>query len=413
MFGLWRESIWFYFLFGLAVAWGPRVGALVLALTVSTSSVQLVLELVGRHSYPFPASFMFSRYNIEFALGVGCAYLASERPRWLGVKVISVLGIAGVLLFAVTGFFEEQWLARFSGSVGVIPYGLASALIVLWAASSPPGSRPPRLATLLGDASYSICSVSFRHSVANVESHICSPPASSLRVYDDRDSNARSRCCRWGGVLLVGRAAYCGCCECQGRNALNRQGANFDSSRGGSRVPVALVSAKDCTTTFGRAGFLRSEAAEELDVDERLEEACDELQRREDLGEDLVPLGPGGLGDEDEVAGFEHEWTGFAAQHLLGVDDVEEGAVGAAADHADLLESALGVIGVVVAGGGEGLEEIETAVEERHVGAAGLAGAEDVDDLRDVVGHEDDVVVVQADVLAQVAAADQAVEVDR
>ncbi|MFO1063214.1 MAG: acyltransferase [Pirellulales bacterium] len=118
-------------------------------------------------TYPagFLADFLFSPYNIEFALGVLCAAVARKRR----IPFPTLLMIAGaIVLFAAAWFYEPvefnvPWLTNATSLSQALQFGIGSALLILGVVQRDFEGRNPRFppAALLGAASYSIYLVHF------------------------------------------------------------------------------------------------------------------------------------------------------------------------------------------------------------------------------------------------------------
>jgi exopolysaccharide production protein ExoZ len=140
-------EIFFYLLFAAALALPARrrlpaigaalVGATVLGFFAATPAA--------------PVTSLLSPLLIEFLFGLGLAWLygrGAAPPAWLGWGA-AALGV-GLLLFAAPGASDD--LAR------LVEYGMPAALIVggMVGVEMAGGLLVPKLARLLGDASYSI-----------------------------------------------------------------------------------------------------------------------------------------------------------------------------------------------------------------------------------------------------------------
>src|SRR5690606_15136143 len=120
--------------------------------------------------------------------------------------------------------------------------------------------------------------------------------------------------------------------------------------------------------------------------------------------------------DVDDVARFEREGRCFALHDHGSVDDDELGAIADAADDAHLAHLALSSPAEAEASSRERLKQGELSVNEGNGAAARVAARKATKDeglLLGIVRNEDDVAGAERDILAQIAEAEQANEVDR
>lgn len=97
----------------------------------------------------FPAAFLFSPYNLLFAVGLGVFFM---RPN-LRQPVARRTAVTGILLFVGIGM-SEQFLFAWPLGVRTIAYGLAASLLLVGALQL--RIKVPAPGVLLGDASYAI-----------------------------------------------------------------------------------------------------------------------------------------------------------------------------------------------------------------------------------------------------------------
>ena len=150
------SELFFYGLFGLAIclSW-KHMRAVVIFWLLCTFVFWLAKLLTyGTFQMPPHLGFVFSAYNLEFAMGCLAAYLAgSLRPYrfwWLAP--------IGLALFLTCGLTERFLHPIFGRHHSILAYGVPSMLLVLGSVQwERRGVRtmPPYL-LLLGDASYSI-----------------------------------------------------------------------------------------------------------------------------------------------------------------------------------------------------------------------------------------------------------------
>lgn len=141
------HEMFFYVLFALAIARGVNVlrGMAVWAASIVVAG--LVLP-----SLPFPLSFFFSPFNLEFILGVGtAAYLKRHHmPAPRTTAILATIAF-GLVLFLVP-------TAQDNALVGRLIFGGLSALFVLGAVETERTRpfNPGRIALLMGGASYAV-----------------------------------------------------------------------------------------------------------------------------------------------------------------------------------------------------------------------------------------------------------------
>jgi exopolysaccharide production protein ExoZ len=150
-----KHEILFYALYAI-VLWRPRVGA---GLFAAWAGLCLFHTLQGFDSN-FITDFLFSPYNLEFMLGVGCGYSMRKRT----VRFPLALALLGTLLFFWAGVvFDEPpmmqtWIPNPTTPWQVAQFGFSSALIILGLSQLDLRWHivPPKLLVLCGAASYSI-----------------------------------------------------------------------------------------------------------------------------------------------------------------------------------------------------------------------------------------------------------------
>jgi len=149
------HELFFYAMFGLAICLPRRHVIRLFTAWLSLSAVWYVALLVAGGRLRWPAgAFLFSPYNLEFAMGAAVAYALRFGRATGGIA----LAIAGATLFLLSGVNEPILHQYFSQSHSIVCYGFSSMLLVWgavqWERSS--GARMPAPLMLLGDASYSI-----------------------------------------------------------------------------------------------------------------------------------------------------------------------------------------------------------------------------------------------------------------
>lgn len=154
-------EVFFYLMFALAIYFPKRRTRplVVLWLLLSFISYLDKLGLAGSLSYLsltriHVLNFVFSFYNLEFAMGCAVAYLLKHARLRHGGK----LALGAAIFFLIGGVLNSLLWQQFVRADGVLLYGLPAALLV-WGAASWElrcGVALPALLMLLGDASYSI-----------------------------------------------------------------------------------------------------------------------------------------------------------------------------------------------------------------------------------------------------------------
>ncbi|MFN2532164.1 MAG: acyltransferase family protein [Pyrinomonadaceae bacterium] len=150
------SELFFYGLFGLAIylPWKRTRPLFLLLLLVTTVFYSAKLLNHGTFHMSPHTGFVFSSYNLEFAMGCLAAYLA-RRLRPNGCRWLAVIGL---MCFLICGLNENLLYAHFRQQHAILAYGLPSMLLV-WGAvqwEQSAGKMIPPFLLLLGDASYSI-----------------------------------------------------------------------------------------------------------------------------------------------------------------------------------------------------------------------------------------------------------------
>ena len=150
------SELFFYGLFGLAIYLPWRRIRPLLMLWLLVTAVVYLLKLLtdGGLKLPPLSGFVFSPYNLEFAMGCVVAYLAGSVRAYAGPW----LAVPGLALFLICGFAENFLQSQFGRQHSIVAYGLASMLIVWGAVLWEQRKRRmlPAFLLLIGDASYSI-----------------------------------------------------------------------------------------------------------------------------------------------------------------------------------------------------------------------------------------------------------------
>lgn len=165
------HEIKFYLLFALAILLGPASARRLFFAITGISTVLLTIEIAEHrlNSASFLLQFLFSRYNLEFALGCLSAWVIIHSPP-PAPRLICLIGLLG---FAAAALFQND-SGVFTETNSIATFGLASTSLVLGAAAhelreaaarnrdlNSDRSRRHRLAEMrpfrfLGDASYSL-----------------------------------------------------------------------------------------------------------------------------------------------------------------------------------------------------------------------------------------------------------------
>ena len=151
------HEVWFYLLFLLAIVAPRRLTQWCAAalLTASFGCWLLTLTIAReRTDIAYSYGFALSSYNLEFALGCLGSYLL----RHYRLRHGNLLLGAGLVLFLTAAIFDVPLRQQFGNTHRILSYGFASFLIVIGSVARELDGRltVPRLATYLGDASYSI-----------------------------------------------------------------------------------------------------------------------------------------------------------------------------------------------------------------------------------------------------------------
>lgn len=151
------HELFFYGMFGLAIYCSRRyLRYLFIGWLLITSLFYLGrLLTAGALRLPPHTGFVFSSYNLEFAMGCAAAYLLNYP---FPISSSRSLALTGAALFLVCGLNEPSLYAHFGHRHAILCYGFPSMLIiwgtVLWERQRT--FAMPSLLLLLGDASYSI-----------------------------------------------------------------------------------------------------------------------------------------------------------------------------------------------------------------------------------------------------------------
>lgn len=154
-------EVFFYLIFALAIFTPRRLARVLIALLLVLSLISCLDKMGAARFFGAvsPAGhhvlgFVFSFYNLEFALGCATAHLLKRRRILIGGK----LALLAAALFLAIGILDSLLFQRFVRAERVFLYALPSALLVLgstsWEMRS--GAAVPAVFLLLGDASYSI-----------------------------------------------------------------------------------------------------------------------------------------------------------------------------------------------------------------------------------------------------------------
>ena len=145
------HEMYFYLLFALLI-WSkkfiyPIVGILVLSIV----GLFFSSELSQTHRY---IDFLFSRYNLQFALGVGLVFIP-----WQKMSINRTIALMGILLFSIIYFiFGHFGHPQFSSTQADLIYGLITCGYILFSlfyeSINPKGISPNNFFVHLGDASY-------------------------------------------------------------------------------------------------------------------------------------------------------------------------------------------------------------------------------------------------------------------
>lgn len=145
-------EIFFYVLFGLAIALKPRFSKLILLAWLTSVCIFSYFELQNQivSNPPHWISFIFNFHNLEFVLGCLAAYLVCQERVPFG----SVWLILGSILFLGAGFADNYQASHIPD---LFAYGVPSMLIVLGAATldMKGAIAVPAWLSYLGDTSYS------------------------------------------------------------------------------------------------------------------------------------------------------------------------------------------------------------------------------------------------------------------
>jgi peptidoglycan/LPS O-acetylase OafA/YrhL len=150
-----KHEILFYALYAL-VLWRPRLG---LGLFAAWAAACFYHGLGGMAAN-FITDFVFSPYNLEFMLGVGCGYFMRTRS----VRFPLAVTLLGAALFLWAGItfqpppLVHAWIPNPTTLWQVLQFGSGSALMVLGLSQIDLQRRVavPKVLTLCGAASYAI-----------------------------------------------------------------------------------------------------------------------------------------------------------------------------------------------------------------------------------------------------------------
>jgi len=150
------HELFFYGMFGLAIyfPWRHVRPLLIVWLLISALFYLGKVLTNGTIQLPPHTGFVFSSYNLEFAMGCAAAYLLGRDRQINGRR----LAITGLTIFLLCGLSEGYLYQNFGRRHSPVSYGLSSMLLVWGATVWERRNRivMPSFLLLLGDASYSI-----------------------------------------------------------------------------------------------------------------------------------------------------------------------------------------------------------------------------------------------------------------
>jgi peptidoglycan/LPS O-acetylase OafA/YrhL len=150
------SEVFFYGMFALIIylPWRYTRALLIVLLLITAFFYLLKLLTAGTLQLPSHGGFVFSPYNLEFAMGCAAAYLVGRYRLRSGRR----LTVIGVTIFLLCGLSEGFLHRHFGRHHSILGYGLSSMLVVWGAVLWEQGGRRaiPSLLLLPGDASYSI-----------------------------------------------------------------------------------------------------------------------------------------------------------------------------------------------------------------------------------------------------------------
>lgn len=148
-----RYELLFYLLFSAVFFLKRKTAAALLLLWVVISAVNLVLRMTGSGTENFDFNFLFSAYNLEFALGSISAYLVLNT--YIKKRLSLIIFLSGILIFIVNSMLDavcHLQLHRF------FYYGIPAVIIIfgMTAYELNHGMRHIKPLVFLGNASYSV-----------------------------------------------------------------------------------------------------------------------------------------------------------------------------------------------------------------------------------------------------------------
>lgn len=156
--GAWSLSheLFFYGMFGLVLYFPWRYMRLLLIVWLLISAFFYLGKVLTNGALQMPphTGFVFSSYNLEFAMGCAAAYLLG-RGRLIDGRRLAIIGLTILLL---SGLSEGLLYQHFGRRHSPVSYGFSSMLLVWGATVWERRNRivMPAFLLLLGDASYSI-----------------------------------------------------------------------------------------------------------------------------------------------------------------------------------------------------------------------------------------------------------------
>jgi peptidoglycan/LPS O-acetylase OafA/YrhL len=148
-----RYELLFYLLFCAMFFLKRKTAFSFLLLWVLISAVNLILGVIGLGTENFDFNFLFSAYNLEFALGSISAYLVINT--YVSKKLSLIVFLSGVFIFMTTSMLDvicHLQLHRF------LYYGIPAVIIIygMTAYEFNHGMRCTKPLVYLGNASYSV-----------------------------------------------------------------------------------------------------------------------------------------------------------------------------------------------------------------------------------------------------------------
>jgi exopolysaccharide production protein ExoZ len=144
------HEVFFYLAFGLIFILLKPKYSIPVAITWLSITLASFSNLLSIENY-FLLDFVFSKFNLEFILGMICAYLVIKNK----IFYPKIMLLSGTFLFILSGINVKL---MFFPIDRVISFGIPAFILVLGAASLDISSkiRIPKMLLFLGDASYSI-----------------------------------------------------------------------------------------------------------------------------------------------------------------------------------------------------------------------------------------------------------------